>query len=201
MGKAKLLVLAAVLILAVIGVYLLFINKKASLISPVAQLTQQTTKQNIPSETLTQYSDPSGFTFEYPDDLSINKKETEDDSVYADLQLSSKEVNGSLSLLITDSKFTTLDQWVKSVAKAGQSIKEAKLGNLKASEIKLDDRLILGALDQGILFTVEMPLVEEKFWSKVYEKVLISFAFFSPSSSDGSVFVEDIIFEGEEIVE
>lgn len=202
MNKTKILILAIALSLVALGFYLFFINKKAPLTSPVAQLTQQTVKEVMPSETITEYSDPSGFIFSYPDNLSINKKDVEDESVYADLQLSSKDVSGSLSLTIKDSKFLTLDKWAQSVTKSEKDIKEAKLGTLAARQIKLEDRVVLGALDQGILFTVEMPLIEEKFWSEVYEKVLASFSFVAPpSSSDGSVFTEDVTFEGEEVVE
>jgi len=156
-----------------------------------------------PSKTLTQYTDPAGFTLSYPDNLSIEKKDIEDQSTYADLQLSSKDVSGSLSLRITDSKFSSLDQWVKSESRDSKNSKEVKLGNLKAGEIRLNDRLLLGALDQGILFTIEVPLVEEKFWLKVYESVLANFSFAAPEAAvEGSAgSPDDVSFEGEEVVE
>ena len=202
MNKIKPLILCAiaVLLLVLAGIYLFNLNRKWSLVAPIAQ---KLTKEAVPSESLTQYSDPAGFTLNYPDNLSIVKKDIEDQSTYADLQLSSKDVSGSLSLKIIDSKFSSLDQWVKSETSDPKNSKEVKLGNLKAEEIRLSDRLILGALDQGILFTIEVPLVEEKFWSEVYESVLANFSFAapeaatngSPSSSD------DVSFEGEEVVE
>lgn len=153
-------------------------------------------KKILPSETLIDYTDPTGFTFSYPDNLSITKKDT-DTNTYADVQLSSKDVNGSLSLKIEDSKFVTLDKWVKlnKSASVGDP-KEVKLGNLKSVEIKTGDRLLLGALDQGIFFTIEMPRVEEDFWDKVYQKTLKSFSFAPPATSEG-----EVSFEGEEVVE
>lgn len=197
MSKTKvLLIIAAVLLIG--GIYIFNTQKKSPLQNPLANLTKETT----PSESLTQYSDPSGFTISYPDNLSIDKKDIEDQTTYADVQLSSKDLSGSLTLKIEDSKFKTLDEWVKANTKL-TDVKESKLGNLKAEEIKLSDRLLLGAIDQGILFTVEMPLLEEKFWSKVYDKVIAGFSFAAPevATGDNNVSSDDVSFEGEEVVE
>lgn len=202
MNKTKPLIVSLIVIPLFIlaGIYLFNINKKTALTVPLAQ---QAAKEAMPSESLTQYTDPTGFTLSYPDNLSIVKQNIEDSSTYADIQLSSKDVSGSLTLKITDSKFSTLDEWVKSNTKDLNSAKAVKLGNLQAEEIRLADRLLLGALDQGILFTVEVPLVEEKFWSKVYPKVLASFSFAAPetATSSSADSADDVSFEGEEVVE
>lgn len=202
MSKTKILILSAVAVflLVIVGIYLFNLNKNGSLVAPIAQ---QLAKEATPSESLTRYSDPAGFILSYPDNLSITKKDIEDQSIYADIQLSSKDLSGSLSLKITDSKFSSLDEWVKSNTNDPKNSKEVKLGNLKAEEIRLSDRLLLGALDQGILFTIEVPLVEEKFWSKVYESVLANFSFAAPeaATSGGVDSSGDVSFEGEEVVE
>lgn len=198
MGKTKLLISLIAAVILIGGAFWLFSEEKTLPLSKVTQLAKAAT----PSENLTQYIDPSGFTLSYPDNLSITKGDPEDESTYADIQLSSKDVNGSLSLKITDSEFVSLDEWIKSETDNPKASKEVKLGNLKAEEIKLSDRLLLGALDQGILFIVEMPLVEEKFWSKVYTDVLGSFSFAAPEAVAGSTdSSDDVSFEGEEVVE
>lgn len=172
-------------------------GQKVSLQNPL--ITQPEKKQ--PSNTFLQYSDPSGFSFSYPDNLSLTKNDIEDNSTYADLQLFSKEVSGSLSLKITDSKFASLEAWLKS-NQITQTPKEVKLGNLKALEVQLNDRLILGALDQGIFFNIEMPAIEKDFWLPVYNKILADFSFALPgeTASQGNT-AEDVTFEGEEVVE
>lgn len=186
--------------IVVIGLFLLNSGKKGNLTSPFSN--QTITKKSNPSETLTTYEDPSGFTLSYPDNLSITKQDVTDNNTYADIQLSSKDVNGSLKLNISDSKFKTIDEWIKSNNIATQSAKQVKLGNLPATEIKTKDRLLLGALDKGVLFSIEIPLIEEDFWMKVYNKVLAGFTFTAPdttqTSSDSS---SDVSFEGEEVVE
>ena len=161
------------------------------------------TKEVKPSETFIEYVDPAGFSFNYPDNLSIEKNEAIDASTYADLQLFSKDVSGSLALRITDTKLKTINDWVKEASSSNQPV-EKKLGNLKAMEIKTSDRLMLGAIDQGVLFSIEVPLLEQDFWTKVYEKVLTDFTFAVPettTSTAGSGSSDEIIFEGEEVVE
>lgn len=193
----KKIILLLVIVVLVIGMLFFLTRSNKPLTSPQSI---QTTKI-IPAETLIEYSDPSGFTFSYPDNLSLSKNNIEDDSTYADIQLSSKEVNGSLNLKITDSKFKSLDEWLnlnKSASK--EAPKEVKLGNLKALEVKLADRLLMGALDQGVLFTIEMPRVEEDFWMKVYDKILSSFSFVAAETTTSDS-TEEIIFEGEEVIE
>lgn len=200
MSKTKILILCSVAAFLAFGIYLFYSNKKTSLVAPIVQ---QPAKAITPSDSLTQYTDPVGFTLSYPDNLSITKRDIEDQSTYADIQLSSKNVSGSLSLKITDSKFSTLNAWVKANTDNPKNAKEAKLGSLKAEEIRLNDRLLLGALDQGILFTIEVPLIEEKFWSKVYTKVLANFSFAPPEAATGGSTdsTGDVSFEGEEVVE
>lgn len=159
-----------------------------------------------PSQTFIEYEDPSGFSFSYPDNLSISKEEVVDTQTYTDLQLFSKDVSGSLKLKIADSKFKTLDDWLKAnQIPSSNTPKEVNLGNLKALEVKTSDTLMLGALDQGVLFTIQVPLLEEDFWMKVYEKVLSGFTFIPANAGTSAVTTasqgEDVTFEGEEVVE
>lgn len=197
----KKIVFALVLLLAIILVGVVRFGQKTSP-SQLVTSQQKTIKQILPSESLIEYKDPSGFSFNYPDDLSITKNEV-DKATYADIQLYSKQISGSLNLKITDSKFAKIEDWLKlNKAASKESPKEVKLGNLQGLEIKTDDRLLLGALDQGILFTIEMPLIEQDYWMKVYSKVLTNFTFSPPdNSASQSSDSSDVTFEGEEVVE
>lgn len=154
-----------------------------------------------PSETLKEYTDPSGFKFSYPDNISVTNSEIEDKSLYASLQLYANGVNGSISIEVSDSKFKTIESWANLNRGAGKEApKEVKLGELKAVEISLTDRVLLGALDQGILFKVEMPRIEEEFWSKVYSVIIKNFSFVAPEQAATTSSAE-VLFEGEEVVE
>ncbi|OGE64543.1 hypothetical protein A3J13_00755 [Candidatus Daviesbacteria bacterium RIFCSPLOWO2_02_FULL_36_8] len=203
MGR-KIIPLVIIIVLLILGAWYLFFRPSSNLASSTSQSlsTFQTQKKAQPSETLIDYEDPSGFSFSYPDNLSISKADL-DDNTYADLELSSKDVSGSLSLKITDSKFKTLDEWVKLNREASkEEPREVKLGTLKAIQITTADRIMLGSLDQGIFFSIEMPKIEEGFWNEVYNKLTSNFSFVSPStaSSQGTS-SDDVSFEGEEVVQ
>lgn len=169
-------------------------KQKNSLQSPLSFKQKESAKPQV-SETLKEYTDPSGFSLNYPDNLSIVKNDIEDESTYADIQLTAKGVNGSLSLKISDSKFKTIDEWIKLNKDAAvEAPKEAELGNLKGMEIQTIDRLLLGALDNGIFFNIEVPLIEKDFWMTVYKKVLTGFSLTGPGySSDDVVFEEEVV--------
>lgn len=190
----------------IIGVIVWFFNPQKNILSS-PQSNQQTTNTQIsPSETLKSYTDPSGFSFNYPDNLSLINKKLADTITYADIQLTTKGVEGSLAIKITDSKIASVEEWVKTT-KTSQSPKEVKLGNLKALEITTSDKILLGALDSGVLFNIEASSVgENDFWGKVYKIVITDFSFAPPAAenvaSQGvSSSSEDITFEGEEVVE
>lgn len=199
------LILILILVIGLIITGLVVLNptgqRNPLSISPTGQ--QNATKETVPSEALKEYTDPSGFTLSYPDNLSLVKNDSADANTYADIQLTSKEVNGSLNLKISDSKFATIDEWLKlNKITSAETPKEVKLGSLKGLEVKTNDRLLLGALDSGVFFSIEIPLIEKDFWMKVYNKVLITFSFASPEAANStSASAADVTFEGEEVVE
>ncbi len=169
----------------------------------------QSKKDITPSETLIDYQDPAGFSFAYPDNVSLTNNltsENADTSAYADLQLYSKEKSGSLSLRITDSTQASLSGWLKdnNISENNQP-SSMMIGTLPAWQVKTSDHLLVGALDHGVLFTLEMPLIEQTFWQPVFDKVVSNFSFIAPeaattqgTTSGGD---DEIMFEGEEVVE
>ena len=201
MDKKTVWLLGGVLGIIILGILILNPFKQKNLLSPV-NINQQPA-QISPSKTLKTYTDPSGFSFNYPDNLSLLNNELKDESSYAELQLTANGVAGSLVLTITDSKLASLDEWVKMKNSSPQEApKDMNLGNLKALQIKSNDKLILGVLDQGILFTIEIPQGQD-FWTEVLNIVLIDFSFAPPSagSSAGDSSSSDVTFDGEEVVE
>lgn len=184
-----------------IGIFITIFTAKK--INPISTLIQLNNKPLIPANTFIEYVDPAGFSFNYPDNLSLEKREIGDTTTYSDIQLFSKDISGSLTLRVEDTKFTTLEDWAKKMGAANDLTSPAKLGTLKALQFKSVDRLYIGAIDQGILFTIEMPLLEEEFWTKVSSKVTTDFAFITPdnSTAQSAAGVESVAFEGEEVVE
>ncbi len=206
MNKTTLFLLIGVLVLLTLIAGFIFYRPENSIQNPLASLQPKEIK---PSETFIDYTDPSGFSFSYPDNLSILnvKAQSEVDSnAYADLQLFSKDKNGSLIIRIEDSELASLNDWLKANnIPSSTTPVEKKLGGLEALEVKTGDRLMLASLDQGVLFTIESPLIEQDFWSKVYDKVLKDFTFASPVADNAeggsSSSSDEVTFEGEEVVE
>ncbi len=206
----KTVLLTSLTIILVIGVVILITNlsqQKPVLSNPLADQST-TTVEIVASDTTIEYSDPSGFSFSYPDNLSLTNNESEDPNTYADIILTAKGVTGDLDLKISDTKFASLDNWIEGNDLSSQTPKEVKLGDLKALEIKTNNRLLLGALDQGVLFTIEISFAEKPdFWMKVYNTVLSNFTFAPPSQDTvatqggSNTSSEEVIFEGEEVVE
>ena len=202
--KQKTLVLVVLAVVLIAGAGLYIFTKPKNLAPNISSKPSETKKEAKPSETFIEYTDPAGFSFNYPDNLSIEKNEEMNKETYADLQLFSKDVNGSLSLRITDTKLKTLKDWAKEAS--ASSTTEKKLGNMQALEAKYADRITLAAIDQGVLFTVEVPLLEQGFWMPVYNKVISDFNFSNPETaavattgSSGSS--DEVVFESEEVVE
>ncbi len=197
--KTLFLIILAVVIVAAGLLYFFSAPRKQS----GSPYSPEIIKEAKPSETFIEYSDPTGFSFNYPDNLSIEKTEEVDGNTYADLQLFSKDVSGSLALRITDTKLKTIEDWAKEISTNTPT--EKKLGNLKALEIKTSDRLMLGAIDQGVLFSIEVPLLEQDFWMKVYEIILSEFTFVATevvNTAGGAGSGDDgVVFESEEVVE
>lgn len=205
--RKKILLLLG-LSLGIIAVVLVLnpIRDKSPLTSPGLNQQEAALRPGVPSETSQTYTDPSGFSFSYPDNLSLLNNELKDENSYAELQLAANGVAGSLVLKISDSKFKTIDDWIKTI-KSPQTPKEVKLGTLNAMEVGTGDKLLLGALDQGILFNIEVPLNEDRdFWMDVYNKILSEFTFVSPTANavdqqDNVSSPDEVSFEGEEVVQ
>lgn len=200
--KLALIVLILAGVMAVSWKYI-FLQKKATFSSPQTDGQLLSKPQISVSKTVKEYTDPSGFSFNYPDNLSLTNNEIKSERTYADIKLSMKELEGGISIVISDSSFNKLEDWASANSAESSTVTEAKLGNLKASEMLNTDRLILGALDMGVLFTVEVKFGDSKdFWMESYNKILEEFIFVAPTANSTSTAnsSEEVIFEGEEVV-
>lgn len=210
----KTLVTLILLGIVIIGIwYVFFGQKKVSLSSPLSVNLEQENSPSLsslkPSKTLKDYADPSGFSFSYPDNLSLVSNEPKTTRVYSDLDLSAKGFTKGLKIEISDSSFKSLNDWVKANETEQSTKKDVKLGTLKAIEITASNRILLGALDQGVLFTIDASLSENKdFWMEVYNQVVKDFTFVAagkdtakaPTTQSVGESSSDVTFEGEEVV-
>lgn len=208
----KIIKIVAVVILGIIviiaGIYFIQSKKTVSPISSKPVQIQKIAVDKEPSKTLKDYLDESGFSFKYPDDIDISKQDSSDTITYADLILTSKTAIGQIEIKVQDTKANSLKDWImESKDLSSLESKAIKLGSLDASEIASIDKIVAVAVDQKIVFIIDVSREKDKnYWKSVYDSILSSFAFSNPQSSsvsqtqDAGV-SDDVIDEGEEIVE
>lgn len=196
-------------VLLIVGI-ISYVLMNQSLPKPNEKIVTSLPAKKMPSETTKDYRDPSGFTFNYPDDLTLEKRETNDSASYASLILENKEIKGDISIDVVDTKLKTIQEWLtKNNYASGSAIVTPKqLGTLSAIEVKTKDKIILAAIDNGVLFMISVLFDgEEDFWKEAYRVVAADFSFVqsqtetSGGSSQAAPQGEDDIIVEEEIVE
>ncbi len=121
--------------------------------------------------TLSTWTDEAGFSFQYPEGISINKHN--DDIVhYANLTLTDINQTGNINILMSDDIYKTLDKWTTSdiELKSGNII-DTVLGGKDGKKIITTTETIIGVIDSDILVTIKRstnlsPLLEIA-WQKI----------------------------------
>lgn len=151
--------------------------------------------------TIKEYRDPAGFLFQYPDTLTVTVGDGKDSTVYSQLTLTTEDGKGDISITVHEKK--------AEVMPTPTSIKKVKLGALDAEERVLDKRVVTVATDQGVTFEIAAPYpLTGTPWEAAYQKILSSFDFYQPETvaapatdSGGAPAEDEVVFEGEEIIQ
>ncbi len=144
------------------------------------------------------WNDQAGFQFQYPKDLSVNKHDEDTDN-YAHIELTKKDHPGKLIIWAKDTNAQDVTAWVKTEKRfSSASILDTTLGGLPAKKILLtspEKMLIVGAISDSIVFTIEATLEYGSYWSNVHNTIVSSFMVKEsvPSSSESAL--EEIIEE------
>jgi len=202
MNKNKAIIVCVIIVVVtIIAAFYILSSGKTNL--PVSSNTNQAlvASEKQPSKTLKVYTDSSGFSFKYPQDVHVSKKDTTNDATtYANLEISSSQAKGSISVKVFDTKLKSIDDWFlenKLIA-----AKEIKIGEISGKETNMNNKIIATGLDQNVLFTIEVDSQNQKYWLDVYESILSSFNFVSsqvssPQSSDISP--DDVVLQEETV--
>lgn len=129
------------------------------------------------------WSDQAGFSFQYPDAVTINKHD-EDSVNYAHIDFISNSKNTSVLVMASDSKYKTLDEWVKNdKSMTGANIIDSSMGGKPAKKILSADggSISIGALDSGILFTVSTIAYKDNEMKDVFDRISSTFKFVTPT--------------------
>lgn len=200
----KLLGIGVAVLIVAIATYVIFRPNEQQ----TSSQSEETVAAKTPASTVKTYTDSAGFSFSYPEDVTVSKKDINDQITYANVELTSSTVEGNMSFIAQDTKIKSLDEWLSKIVKSTSSAatKEVTLDNLPARQVTTRDKITTAVLDQGILFTIEVLVKTEKdYWTSVYNTVLSSFSFVAPqssaASSTGEESSDEVVFEGEETVE
>lgn len=158
------------------------------------------------------WNDPNGFTFQYPEGLSINKHD-EDKENYAHLEFTHPDHPGKLIVWGKDPAkgVSDLSTWVKNEKRfTGANVLDTELGSKAGKKVMIEGvnrMLIVGTVYDGIVWTVEATLEEAPFWTDVHTGVADSFKFIpvkepgSTATAESAPAVDDVAVDEEEIIE
>lgn len=188
------------------GLYFFSTTQANKVVSPSSEEKKEIVKSA--SKTMREYTDASGFVFQYPDNLDLKTVETTDKTIYSSLLITSKDTAGNIEVSVADTKNKSFEDFVKDnkIATQGAQISEKTLGKLKAHEIKSAKDITIIAIDQGIVFLVKSNYGNNGvFWEPAQQAIVSSFAFSAPEQQSGSQTTatggDEILFEGEETIE
>jgi len=186
MNKSKAIIVCIIIVaVTIIAAFYILNSGKTNL--PVSSNTNQALVafERQPSKTVKEYVDSSGFSFKYPQDVQVSKKDTTNDATaYANLEIISSQAKGSISVKVSDTKLKSIDDWF--LENELTFTKEVKIGGLSGKEANVNNKIISAALDQNILFTIEVYTQNQKYWQSVYDTILSSFNFVSQEEEDSS---------------
>lgn len=126
---------------------------------------------------LTEWVDPAGFKFSYPEDLILDTHQ-EDKENYAHLELVSNEYSGRIIIWVQPTDYADIDQWAAEQAEAAQVL-ETELGGFLAKKAAFSDpqKLVTAAIDIDALVLIEMEPDSENYFQKAYDQIIASFEF------------------------
>lgn len=202
----KIIIITSVIVLAIIlvTIALRFSSKNQPTVS---SLIQPTVKQTaILSSTLKEYRNPSGFKFSYPDNLVVSPKTTLEETIYAQLKITSASASGNIEIKIETNNFINLDEWFEknAISTAEGEMKNITLADLEGKQFTTPSQIVTVASDKETVTSIKADIYKEKeFWTAAQEKIISTFAFALPEAETTSptTDVGEIIDEGEEIIE
>lgn len=157
-------------------------------------------------EEVVTWTDPAGFTFQYPKALAVDKHEEDKDN-YAHVELTSTDHPGSIIVWAKDITATDVNAWVKTEKLfVGATISDATMSGKPAKTIVFADasKTIAGMIDEDILFMVETVPTDTPYWSRIHDMIVQSFTLTAPqpetSTSADTSAAEEVVDE-EEILE
>ena len=202
MNKITIVVISGLLIS---GVVFVLVTQRPK--NPVSDSLIYPTKTVSSEPQLKTYFNDSGFSFKYPESFTLSEKEVADESIYAWVELTNPKNKDVVSIKLEDSGLAKIDDFFTTPNKKNGikgEIKKVRLADLDGRQFTdKENQLTTLALDEGgVLVSISgNPL-------SIHLQIVSGFIFTQSaqtttdtSTDSGGSGEEDIIFEGEEVVE
>ncbi|MBI4066723.1 hypothetical protein HY411_03325 [Candidatus Gottesmanbacteria bacterium] len=180
--------------------------------SSISEARNTTPSPTPTSVKLLTWTDPNGFSFQYPEGLSVNRHD-EDKENYAHIEFTHPDHPGKLIVWGKDPArgVTDTGSWVKNEKRfIGASTLDTELGGQAAKKVMVTGitrMLVVGSVYDNIVWSVEATLEDADFWTGVHTAISDSFAFVpvkepgSAAVSESGPVVEDVAVDEEEVIE
>lgn len=159
------------------------INRQMASPSPVHEASESSTPGK-----LTLWDDPAGFTFQYPQGLTIDKHDEDKDN-YAHVELTDSSHPGGVIVWAKDTTAVDAVAWVRTDKQfTNATIFDTTLGETAAKKILLstpEEKLVVGTISDSILFMIEAQLTDKEYWTSTANTIIDSFTF-KPFNDDES---------------
>ena len=202
MNKIAIIIISGLL---VSGIVFVILTQKPK--NPPSDSLIYPTKTVSSEPQLKTYFNDSGFSFKYPESFILSEKEVTDESIYAWVELTNPKNKDVVSIKLEDSDLAKIDDFFTTPNKKNGikgEIKKVRLADLDGRQFTdKENQLTTLALDEGgVLVSISgNPL-------SIHLQIVSGFIFTQSaqtttdtSTDSGGSGEEDIIFEGEEVVE
>jgi len=157
---------------------------------------------------LLHWKDPAGFTFQYPEGVTIDTHD-EDKEHYAHVEMTSPLHPGKVTVWAKDAVAVDVEAWVKTERSfRDASVIDTTLGGQPAKKIFLSSptkKRIVGTIFDEILWYIEGEPGEGDFWQHTFDTIVTSFTFTPPpgesTDTGASEAVSEETVDEEEVVE
>lgn len=209
MSKNSLIVSGIVAVIVVGGIVIYSLARPKAMVTPsgnsVASRPSPTVKVEVNANSV--YVDQSGFSFKYPDSITVVDDTPADVNYYALLTLKNSSDKMKMTVKIKDVSHKTVEDWLAKdpeAPKNSTNLGKVNLAGTSGSQFSTSGKLITAIIDQGVLYLFE-SLKDDGFWEQTHQQLVSTFVFANPSESKakagGQSTVSDTVYEAEEVIE
>lgn len=139
----------------------------------------------LPNVNNTTYEDWSGFSFSYPDMLTVKEVELDNKAVYSSLEIAGSD-GKKLTVRVADTPIAGLIDWQKNFNRQNsvRKIDQTTIADLPALKLSYGapEMLLTVAINNGVIYQIE-SLSDFGFWDRTHNDLINSWTFTSAGSA------------------